>query len=605
MRWPILAILALVSSAATAQPAAVETPAQIERHIERVENDLLPEVVPLGVPLPRMTLADRLKELHVPGVSIAVIHNGKIEWARGFGVTRIGGPKVTADTLFQAGSVSKPATAMAILHLVQSGKLDLDTDVNQYLTSWKIPPNQFTEKRAVTLRELLTHTAGVTEHGFLGYAAGRPLPTLVQVLNGEWPANTPPIVVDTEPGTKWNYSGGGYLIAQQLVGDVTGIPFPKLMQDTVMRPLGMSHSTFEQPLPRNRRSEAATPYDFAGDPVQGGPIIFPEMAPAGLWTTPTDLARLAIEVQKSLADKSNRVLSQEMTRQMLTAGLGGWGLGWQIEGSADHPYFEHTGEDPGFLTDLVAYFDGDGLVMMTNSENGYEIFGEVRSTIGHEYGWPDPAEHRVAAVDPKLFDRYVGHYKVGNGVRIISRKGDQLFERSSGFPDFRLFPIGDSEFFVEDYLFHATISFDVDQTGRATSAVLHQGGTDLKLQRIDDNDPLAVWNDQRFKRIDDQIESPDSERMLAGFIDELRKDEPNYDQLTPAFAAKVKKRRDTVKAALAYFGPVKSVRFRGVLRDGADIYDIQFEKGSTEWFVYQDIEGKLRFLWSNALWIDY
>lgn len=251
------------SECTAAQPRGPTSTDTLEQRIERIENNLLPEVVPLGVPHPKMTLADRLKEFHIPGVSVAVIHNGKIDWARGFGVTRIAGPKVTADTLFQAGSVSKPTTAMAILHLAQSGKFDLDTDVNQYLKSWKIPTNPFTEKQPVTLRELLTHTAGITVHGFLGYAAGRPIPTLVQVLNGEWPANNPPIVVDTEPGTKRNYSGGGYVIAQQLVDDVTGIPFPKLKQDTVLGPSGMSRSTFEQPLPNNRRSEAATPYDFA------------------------------------------------------------------------------------------------------------------------------------------------------------------------------------------------------------------------------------------------------------------------------------------------------------------------------------------------------
>lgn len=601
--FALAAIATIYSDTAVAQKQTSDN--AVEQRIERIENNLLPEVVPLGIPLAKMTLADRLSALHVPGVSVAVVHDGKLDWARGFGVTKIGGPKVTADTLFQAGSVSKPTTAMAILHLVQSGKLNLDADVNQYLRSWKIPANPFTEKKPVTLRGLLTHTAGVTVHGFLGYAAGRPVPTLVQVLNGVWPANNPPITVDTEPGTKWNYSGGGYVIAQQLVDDLTGIPFPKFMQDTVLGPLGMSHSTFEQPLPANLRSEAATPYDAAGDAVQGGPITYPEMAPAGLWTTPSDLARLAIEVQKSFVGTSNRILSQDMTRQMLTAGLGGYGLGWQIEGSADHPYFEHSGQDSGFLTDVVEYFDGNGLVMMTNSENAYEIFGEIRSTIAHEYGWPDLWEHQVAAVNSKLLDEYVGHYKVGNAVRIISRTGDQLFERSSGFPSLRMLPTGDREFFLPDSVLHATISFEVDQSGRATSAVLHQGDTDVKMQRIEDNDPLAVWTDERFKAIDDQIPSADAEKMLTGFIDGARTGQPNYDQINPPFATKVKKRIDQVKAALDYFGGVKSVKFRRVAQDGADIYDVQFDKGPTEWFVYLNPEGKLRYMWSDAIWIDY
>jgi len=168
-----------------------------------------------------------MAELHVLGVSITVIHNGEIEWARGFGVTRVGGPAVTQGTLFQAASISKPVTAMAVLHLVGSGKLDLDADVNQYLKAWKVPTNKFTETSKVTLRELLTHTAGMTVHGFPGYASDSALPTVVQVLNGEKPANTPAILVDTIPGSDWRYSGGGFVVTQVLLQDVTGKASPR------------------------------------------------------------------------------------------------------------------------------------------------------------------------------------------------------------------------------------------------------------------------------------------------------------------------------------------------------------------------------------------
>jgi CubicO group peptidase (beta-lactamase class C family) len=245
-------------------------------------------VITKGEPTVTTKLADRMAALHVPGVSIAVIHYGKIEWARGFGVTRLGGPAVTPDTLFQAASISKPVTAMAVLHLVESGKLNLDADVNQYLKTWKVPANTFTEKTKVTLRELLSHTAGMTVHGFPGYASGSPLPTLVQVLNGEKPANTPAIIVDATPGTNWRYSGGGFVVTQLLLQDVTGQPFPKLLHDTVLAPVGMTRSTYEQPLPQNRMAEAAMAYRRDGEPVPGGPHVYPEMAPAGLWTTPSD-----------------------------------------------------------------------------------------------------------------------------------------------------------------------------------------------------------------------------------------------------------------------------------------------------------------------------
>jgi CubicO group peptidase (beta-lactamase class C family) len=186
-----------------------QVPVQIEQRIQHIQDALLPAVLTQGEPPAATKLADRMAALHVPGVSIAVIHDGKIEWARGFGVIRVGGPAVTPDTLFQAASISKPVTALAVLHLAESGKLDLEADVNRYLKTWKVPANAFTEKTKFTLRELRTHTAGMTVHGFPGYASDSARPTLVQVLNGEKPANTPAIAVDTTPGTNWSYSGVG------------------------------------------------------------------------------------------------------------------------------------------------------------------------------------------------------------------------------------------------------------------------------------------------------------------------------------------------------------------------------------------------------------
>jgi CubicO group peptidase (beta-lactamase class C family) len=197
-------------------------PPRLEQQIQRIQDGLMPAVFVEGQPSQTTKLTDRMAALHVPGVSVAVIHAGKIEWARGFGVTRIGGSAVTPETLFQAASISKPVTALAVLRLVESGKLNLDTDVNQYLKTWKVPENQFTAKNKVTLRELLSHTAGMTVHGFAGYASGDELPSVVQVLNGEKPANSPAIRVDVEPGSIWRYSGGGYVIVQQLLDDLTG-----------------------------------------------------------------------------------------------------------------------------------------------------------------------------------------------------------------------------------------------------------------------------------------------------------------------------------------------------------------------------------------------
>ncbi len=197
---------------------------------------------------------NRMAHCHVPGLSLAFIHNGTVRWTQAFGTTRVGGEPVTPETLFQASSISMPLTALAVLRLAEQGKLNLDVDVSQYLRSWKLPNNRFTEQNKVTLRELLSHTAGATVHGFGGYAAGKKVPTLVQVLNGESPANSAPVTIDFVPGTKFRYAGGNYAIIQQILIDVTGEPFPDLMQELVLQPLYMVHSSFQQPVPERNYS---------------------------------------------------------------------------------------------------------------------------------------------------------------------------------------------------------------------------------------------------------------------------------------------------------------------------------------------------------------
>jgi CubicO group peptidase (beta-lactamase class C family) len=367
-------------------------PPEVQRQIERVISCLQPKVVVKDDLHPCATMSERMTALHVPGVSIFVIHEGA-SWGRGFGVTQLGGKPVSPGTLFQAGSISKPVAAMAALHLVQEKKLTLDADINSELVTWKLPNSPAAKGKVVTLRELLTHTAGLTVHGFPGYAANQPVPALVQVLDGQKPANTPPIRIENEPGSQWKYSGGGFTVMQQILLDVTGEPFPKLMHDTVLVPLGMVHSTYQQPLPQELQAYAATPYDDNHSPIPGGAAhTYPEMAAAGLWTTAPDLGRFCEELERSLEGKGNLhgVLNRELARQMVTPGKGNWGLGLQIGGSDADPYFSHGGSDAGFESLLVAYEDHlDGAVVMTNAQGGSRLAEEIMQSIATEYGWPD------------------------------------------------------------------------------------------------------------------------------------------------------------------------------------------------------------------------
>ena len=336
----------------------------------------------------QLSLAELMKAYNVPGLSIAVIENYKIVDAKGYGVISSGSSEpVTTKTLFQAGSISKPVAATAALYLVEHGKLSLDEDVNNKLKTWKLPENEFTKTEKVTLRRLMSHTAGLTVHGFPGYDVDEPVPTLVQVFNGEKPANTPAIRVDTVPGTKWRYSGGGVTIEQQMMMDVTGKAFPALMRETVLDKVGMTSSSYEQPLPAERAKMTAGGTHGDGKAVHGKWHVYPEMAAAGLWTTPTDLAHFAIEIALSKQGKSNRVLSEKMTREMLTPVMNDVGLGFFME--KDNPgQFGHDGADEGFQALLTMNAEtGNGVVIMANSDNGISVANLVLRRVAKEYAW--------------------------------------------------------------------------------------------------------------------------------------------------------------------------------------------------------------------------
>lgn len=455
---------------------------EVQRRIENVVACLTTPVMEKDDPYTCQTLRDRMAADHVPGVSIAVIHNGEIEWARGFGVTQLGGAPVTAETLFQAGSISKPVSATAALRLVQEGKLSLDSDVNQALTSWKIPPSAAAPGAVVTLRALLTHTAGLTVHGFPGYAAGAPIPTLVQILNGEKPANTDPVRLETPPGSRWKYSGGGYTVMQQLLIDVSHRRFSELLRDAVLAPIGMTRSTYEQPLPVELRSGAATPYKADGVPVEGGFHTYPEMAAAGLWTTPADLARLAIEIQRSLRGEANHVLSAELARQMLIAGQGRYGLGFEIGGSPENPYFAHGGINAGFESRFFAYQrTGDGAVVMTNAQGGQRLANAVMRSIASVYRWSDfqPIVRTRVAVDPAVLPTYVGVYEVAPTFSIaITLENGQLMAQATNQQKFPVFPESQSRFFLK--VVNAQLEFFRDANGRISHLVLRQDGRDTR-----------------------------------------------------------------------------------------------------------------------------
>jgi CubicO group peptidase (beta-lactamase class C family) len=330
-----------------------------------------------------------MKRGHICALSLAIVDGGGIVRAQGYGtISRDSSKLVTESTLFQAASVSKPLAAMGALWLVQQGQINLDDDVNLKLVSWKVPENAFTARQKVTLRELLSHTAGTNVHGFPGYFRIGPIPTLADLLDGLRPCRSPAIRVEATPGTAWRYSGGGYTIVQQLVIDVSRQPFPEFMSSHVLTRLKMKNSTFEQPLSGDKAAMTAVGYLNDGKPIRGDWHVYPNLAAGGLWTTPTDLAKFEIEIQDSLAGYSNKVLNQSMTREMLTPILQDDGMGLFIEGKRDDARFWHSGRHDGFDSYLIAYEKrGQGAAIMLNCNDDTGAVHSILQAIARQYHW--------------------------------------------------------------------------------------------------------------------------------------------------------------------------------------------------------------------------
>ncbi len=288
----------------------------VQSRITTIEKSLIAAVINTGSEPAGMSLSERMQHYQVPGVSIAVINNGEIEWAKGYGVTETGGSQVVMpETVFQACSVSKPVSVTGIMLLAQSGAIDIARNVNDYLRSWRLADNAFTTKEKATIRRLMSHTGGTNVSGFGGYPAGSAVPTLLQVLTGAPPANSEAIQVVSVPGSQYGYSGGGMEVLQQMAEDVTGMPFQTYMKNNLFGRLGMNSSDFVQPMAGPLATRAAKAHDIDGNVLPGGWNTYPELIAAGLWTTPSDLARLLIEVQKATTTNTGTLLTQQTAAQ--------------------------------------------------------------------------------------------------------------------------------------------------------------------------------------------------------------------------------------------------------------------------------------------------
>jgi len=413
----VLIVMMLVVGCAPASPppsptAVLTAATPLEQRIQRVEHTLFPMSETGEISWDRsFTLAERMAHHGVPGIGVAVIRDYQIDWAKGYGVLEVGGSEpVSAETLFHAGSIAKPVSAAATLTLVEKGALDLDEDVNAKLASWRIPEDEHTAVEKVTLRRLMSHSSGIQD-GFTNRSSSDALPsyfrpegealalTLQQMLDGDPSVDVDgPTVVVAVPGTSYSYANANYAILELLV-DVIQTPFATFMAETVLQPLDLASMTYQRPMPADLRARAATEHGVNGQPLPGKRLIAPFTAAGGMWTTPSDLARVAIEIMRAYGGDSDRFISPPMAREMLTPQIevsegplaaiaDAVGLGLDLADEEGRLRMSMTGGTWGSTCLLWAFPEtGDGAVVMTNSARGTMLNFEVLLSLSVEYGW--------------------------------------------------------------------------------------------------------------------------------------------------------------------------------------------------------------------------
>lgn len=486
---------ALVASAlggtllvATSTPAMACPPppehagGDVNAHTRFLERNLRPAIMEAGAAPTR--LEDRMQAYGVPGVSVAVIHRGRVQWARGWGVRDMASCQpVTPDTAFQAASISKLVTAVLALRMVERGALALDDDINAALRAWQLPDAGVVARSPVTLRGLLSHTAGLNVHGFPGYPADASLPTAVQVLRGSPPANTEAVRVLAAPGGAWRYSGGGYVAAQVALEDSTGIPFAQLAHDEVFDRVGMRHSAFAQPPTGHLRDNLALAH-VDGRVIAGGYHVYPELGPAGLWTTAGDLALLVLDLQASAKGRPARLLSPDMTATMLSPVEGTWGLGPALYGTGPGRRFGHDGVNAGFEATMVAYVEhGEGVIVLTNGP-GKRLADEIVRAVAVDYGWTElvQAPTLEVPVAPERLASLAGRYDGGGlSVHLDLREG-HLYAQTGGPEPERLIAVSDTRFRTSASAIG--VEFDLSPDGTPRAMRLVEGAPPMTLTRV-------------------------------------------------------------------------------------------------------------------------
>jgi CubicO group peptidase (beta-lactamase class C family) len=466
--------------------------------ISQIENGLLSMTIIEGEPT--YNIEERMQFYKVPGVSITIINDYKSVWTKHYGVmdSEINNP-VNDETLFNVGSLSKGVASLTVLSLVRDKKIEIDENVNVQLKSWKITENEFTKVTKPTPRMLMNHSGGAMHHFSINYLRDN-FPTITQLLNGEAPAQEKPTIIDRFPGTEFLYSNPGFAILQQLVIDRAKKPFHTVAKENIFNVLEMEHTTFEQPLSLELERFACSGHRPTGKPIDVKRYYYPNAAAGGLWTTTYDYAKFVVELQKSYYNKSNRVISQELTQEMISPGISKqYGLGVFMRGRNREKYFGHMGDNAGFFAGYISHTtDGYGAVVFTNSQNGARLIREITKSIARAFKWKGylPEEHQIVDIDDESKAKFCGRYKSGSDeiVEVVKTNGNLCLRN---FKDEKIYHIGNYKFVMKSR--KGGISFIMDGSGKFNE-IKYQFSDELGRFLYDEKTCSRIGNEEKIPK---------------------------------------------------------------------------------------------------------
>ena len=332
-----------------------------------------------------------LKRYMVAGVSFAVLRHFQLAYTQCEGLLcHDNNEPIWPDTLFQGASISKIFATVLTLRLVEQGLLDLDKPVNSYLKSWKLPENEWTQDRPVTIRHILSHYSGINVPTYAGYFREGPIPTFRDILEGSEPSIEPAVAVEEPVDEQFIYSTGAFAVLQMIIEDVCNEGFESIIHREIIQPLSLHRTCFSQPIPEELHPNSACGHRSDGQPVAGNWFVYPTLAGSAIWTTPTDLAKFALHLQIILHDESPGLIQHQTLREALTPHRDPhFGLGFALYyNKGPGTFFGHTGNTEGFRSMFIAHeSNGNGAFILANSDNADHVIKEIINHIAFSEGW--------------------------------------------------------------------------------------------------------------------------------------------------------------------------------------------------------------------------